>query len=136
MCRKKYHLIIPSQRTVHTTHHLCSAVEASLGGRHGAPFNPLSNVEEEDDEEEEEDGEGDVDEDNSTASYVAPTSIYDSTKHHLHGVLHLNGFGHLLRMNKGDSAFQQHSGTHLMTIWDGLCSLLGTREVRRDVIRL
>ena len=31
--------------------------------------------------------------------FVAPVSIFDSTVHLLHGVLHGNGFGHLLRIN-------------------------------------
>lgn len=31
--------------------------------------------------------------------YVAPASAFDSHEHLLHGVLHANGFGHLLRIN-------------------------------------
>ena len=33
------------------------------------------------------------------ASYTVPASITDSSRHLLHGVLHANGFGHLLRIN-------------------------------------
>lgn len=31
--------------------------------------------------------------------YTAPASIVDSHTHLLHGVVHLNGYGHLLRIN-------------------------------------
>ena len=33
------------------------------------------------------------------APYTVPVSITDSCRHLLHGVLHANGFGHLLRIN-------------------------------------
>ena len=33
------------------------------------------------------------------AAYTVPASITDSSRHLLHGVLHANGFGHLLRIN-------------------------------------
>jgi hypothetical protein len=33
---------------------------------------------------------------------MAPTSIFESSAHLLHGALHLNGYGHLLRMNAGE----------------------------------
>jgi hypothetical protein len=35
----------------------------------------------------------------ATASYTAPASMLDSQSHLLHGILHANGFGHLLRIN-------------------------------------
>lgn len=38
------------------------------------------------------------------AQFSAPPSIYDSRGHLLHGVLHLNGFGHLLRVNGEQAA--------------------------------
>ena len=31
--------------------------------------------------------------------YNAPSTIFDSARHSLHGVVHTNGFGHLLRVN-------------------------------------
>lgn len=36
--------------------------------------------------------------DGTTASNAPPTSIYESPNHYLHGVLHSNGFGHLVRL--------------------------------------
>ena len=41
-------------------------------------------------------GEGEADDEGE------PTSIFDSSTHCLHGVIHCNGFGHLLRMNGRD----------------------------------
>jgi len=34
-------------------------------------------------------------------TYNAPTSVYDSPMHYLHGVLHKNGYGHLVRLWAG-----------------------------------
>ena len=47
-----------------------------------------------------------VDDCGSDTPYMAPVSVFDSHGHLLHGVLHMNGFGHLLRINglEGGSA--------------------------------
>jgi hypothetical protein len=37
--------------------------------------------------------------DEDAGPYNAAASIFESQDHLLHGVLHANGFGHLLRMN-------------------------------------
>ncbi len=37
-------------------------------------------------------------------SYNAPASIFESTAHCLHGLLHANGYGHLIRVNGRDGA--------------------------------
>ena len=42
--------------------------------------------------------------------FVAPVSIFDSTVHLLHGVLHANGFGHLLRINGLEGGSQHVTG--------------------------
>lgn len=42
--------------------------------------------------------------DAADSAYNAPASIFDSTTHCLHGVVHGNGFGHLLRVNGRDGA--------------------------------
>lgn len=36
-----------------------------------------------------------------SAPYNAPASVFDSAAHQLHGMLHLNGFGHLVRARHG-----------------------------------
>lgn len=35
---------------------------------------------------------------------MAATTVFESTAHLLHGALHLNGYGHLLRMNAGEGS--------------------------------
>ena len=35
----------------------------------------------------------------AASPYTAPASVFDAHSHLLHGVLHANGFGHLLRIN-------------------------------------
>ena len=37
--------------------------------------------------------------DELAAAFTAPPSVLDSSDHLLHGVVHVNGFGHLLRIN-------------------------------------
>ena len=37
--------------------------------------------------------------DEPAAAFTAPPSVLDSSDHLLHGVVHVNGFGHLLRIN-------------------------------------
>lgn len=55
----------------------------------------------------------------------------ESTLHHMHGILHANGYGHLNRMNARENCApcDRLSGQQLMTLWDSLCCLLAAREV-------
>lgn len=53
-----------------------------------------------------------------------------TSKHHLlHGVLHLNGFGHLCRVNGREGGSSKYSGKQLMDVWDDLCCVLRARCV-------
>lgn len=51
----------------------------------------------------------------------------EDTTHLLHGVVHTNGFGHLLRVNGREGGSRFLSGCHIMDFWDRLCKLLGVR---------
>lgn len=51
----------------------------------------------------------------------------EDTTHLLHGVVHGNGFGHLLRVNGREGGSRFLSGNHIMDFWDRLCSALGVR---------
>lgn len=53
----------------------------------------------------------------------------EDTTHLLHGVIHANGFGHLLRVNGRESGSRLLSGRHIMNFWDRLCKILGARNV-------
>ncbi|PWA79611.1 RING/FYVE/PHD zinc finger superfamily protein [Artemisia annua] len=53
----------------------------------------------------------------------------EDTTHLLHGVIHANGHGHLLRVNGREGGSQVLSGRHIMDFWDRICKVLGVREV-------
>nr|XP_043630887.1 PHD finger protein At1g33420 [Erigeron canadensis] len=53
----------------------------------------------------------------------------DATNHLLHGVVHANGFGHLLRVNGREGGSRVLSGNHIMDFWDRICKVLGVRQV-------
>lgn len=51
----------------------------------------------------------------------------EDTTHLLHGVVHSNGYGHLLRVNGREGGSRVLSGSHIMDFWDRLCKALGVR---------
>ncbi|KAE9619118.1 putative endoribonuclease YbeY [Lupinus albus] len=53
----------------------------------------------------------------------------ENTTHLLHGVVHANGYGHLLRVNGREGGSRFLSGCHIMDFWDRLCKTLGIRKV-------
>ncbi|GFQ04305.1 phd finger protein at1g33420 [Phtheirospermum japonicum] len=53
----------------------------------------------------------------------------ENTTHLLHGVVHANGYGHLLRVNGREGGSRVLSGRHIMNFWDCLCRMLGVRKV-------
>lgn len=61
--------------------------------------------------------------------YNAPPTVFDSSRHRLHGVVHANGFGHLLRVNGREGGSRSHTGWQLTALWDALCSGLRVRVV-------
>ena len=54
-------------------------------------------------------------------------SQLENTSHLLHGVIHSNGYGHLLRVNGREGGSKILSGCHIMDFWDRLCKTLGAR---------
>ncbi|XP_044500552.1 PHD finger protein At1g33420 isoform X1 [Mangifera indica] len=53
----------------------------------------------------------------------------EDTSHLLHGVVHANGYGHLLRVNGREGGSRVLSGQHIMDFWDRMCKALGVRKV-------
>lgn len=51
----------------------------------------------------------------------------EDTSHLLHGVVHANGYGHLLRVNGREGGSRVLSGQHIMDFWDRMCKALGIR---------
>lgn len=114
---KRYHFILPNEVTLEDYSQLPAIVEAYSRGRPGAAAEFTAKV-----------LQNRLDS-SPAAAFTTPASIFDSTSHYLHGVIHLNGFGHLLRMNGRDGGCTKLTGKQLMTLWDALCTLLGAREV-------
>ncbi|KAK8959255.1 PHD finger protein MALE MEIOCYTE DEATH 1 [Platanthera guangdongensis] len=50
--------------------------------------------------------------------------------HLLHGILHLNGFGHLICINGYEGGSEFLSGHQIMDFWDRICTALQVRVVR------
>lgn len=86
VCNSKYHFIIPSEATLEDTRQLTAVVEGIYLKRLPLSFKWAAPAPEEHDDEE-------------AGPYNAAASVFESQDHLLHGVLHLNGYGHLLRMN-------------------------------------
>ncbi len=51
----------------------------------------------------------------------------DLQSHLLHGVIHCNGFGHLLRINGREKGSNFASGREIMDLWDRICAMLRAR---------
>lgn len=54
--------------------------------------------------------------------------IEDNT-HLLHGVVHANGYGHLLTLNGREGGSKLLSGSDIMGFWDRLCATISVRSV-------
>ncbi|XP_059639747.1 PHD finger protein MALE MEIOCYTE DEATH 1-like [Cornus florida] len=55
--------------------------------------------------------------------------VFDLQTHLLHGLIHCNGFGHLLCINGIESGSQYLSGREIMDLWDRICSSLHVRKI-------
>ncbi|KAI9099607.1 hypothetical protein K1719_024612 [Acacia pycnantha] len=56
------------------------------------------------------------------------SQIEDNT-HLLHGIVHSNGYGHLLTLNGREGGSKFLSGSDIMSFWDRLCASLAVRKV-------
>lgn len=86
VCNFKYHFIIPAESTLEDMRQLTSVVEAKYTNRLPLSFKWTPPAPEEAHDEE-------------AGPYNAAHSVFESQDHLLHGALHANGYGHLLRMN-------------------------------------
>ncbi|QDZ17651.1 PHD finger protein [Chloropicon primus] len=60
---------------------------------------------------------------------VVKAALLENQAHLLHGTLHANGFGHLLRVNGYEGGSLLLSGRQMMEVWTNLCTLLKARVV-------
>ncbi|XP_020575908.1 PHD finger protein PERSISTENT TAPETAL CELL 1 [Phalaenopsis equestris] len=69
-------------------------------------------------------------------STMRPKLRMEAEKHLLHGILHFNGFGHLIRINGFEGGSEFTSGHQIMNLWDRICKELQVRQVSlTDVAR-
>lgn len=54
-------------------------------------------------------------------------SQFEDNTHLLHGVIHSNGYGHLLTLNGKEGGSKFLSGSDIMNFWDKLCRMLSVR---------
>ncbi|KAK1313794.1 PHD finger protein MALE STERILITY 1 [Acorus calamus] len=73
----------------------------------------------------------DFDRDRRRNSKATPTGLdfLDHDGHLMHGIVHSNGFGHLLRVNGFEGGSEFVSGHRIMDLWDRLCTGLKARKV-------
>ncbi|KAL6001238.1 hypothetical protein ACLOJK_006970 [Asimina triloba] len=55
--------------------------------------------------------------------------VFNLQTHLLHGLIHCNGFGHLLCINGHEGGSKYIRGRDIMDLWDRICTTLRTREV-------
>lgn len=55
--------------------------------------------------------------------------ILEDASHLLHGIIHVNGFGHLLRVNGREGGSQFLSGCDIMGLWDRICIMMKARKI-------
>ncbi|XP_020244987.1 PHD finger protein At1g33420-like [Asparagus officinalis] len=60
--------------------------------------------------------------------YRTYLKLQEST-HLMHGLVHSNGYGHLLRVNGREGGSQSITGSDIMGFWDHLCMMLQVREI-------
>lgn len=117
---KSYHFIIPAETgpdSLDDSKSLAAITEACRSGKaHEATIRLPTKVVSETAE-------------HHASIYNADPTIYDSTKHRLHGVIHANGFGHLLRINGMYGGSQSATGLQILALWDTLCDRLRARDI-------
>ncbi|XP_043722087.1 PHD finger protein MALE MEIOCYTE DEATH 1 [Telopea speciosissima] len=55
--------------------------------------------------------------------------VFDLQTHLLHGLIHCNGFGHLLCINGIEGGSKSLCGREVMDLWDRICTQLRTRKI-------
>ncbi|GAV60463.1 PHD domain-containing protein [Cephalotus follicularis] len=55
--------------------------------------------------------------------------VFDKQTHLLHGLIHCNGYGHLLCINGIEGGSKNLCGREIMDLWDRICAHLRTRKI-------
>ncbi|KAH9287631.1 hypothetical protein KI387_031748, partial [Taxus chinensis] len=108
VCTRRYHFIIQADATLTKTCPFCGASDRFSSSRCKGCDNEISK-------------ESDLEEESEV--------VLEDPSQLLHGVLHANGFGHLLRVNGREGGSQFLSGCDIMGLWDRICILLRVRKI-------
>jgi hypothetical protein len=100
----RFHFIIPAESTLEDPASLMALVEGKYNG--SIPLSTLWEPPAQAEAAGEED-----------SAYNAEDSVFESKDHLLHGMLHLNGFGHLLRMNGSQGGSKRLIGGCRAVLW-------------------
>eukprot|EP00245_Coleochaete_scutata_P015406 TRINITY_DN685_c0_g1_i2.p1 TRINITY_DN685_c0_g1~~TRINITY_DN685_c0_g1_i2.p1 ORF type:complete len:665 (-),score=100.26 TRINITY_DN685_c0_g1_i2:423-2336(-) len=115
---RRYHFVIPSESAAlemaRTKQHIPCPTCDGLPEGFGEPCERCLNR-------------GSQDDPNSAPMQTQP--LIQDRRHVLHGVIHSNGFGHLLRINGREGGSNVLSGKDIMDLWDRLCAMLRARKV-------
>ena len=101
VCKRRYHFIIPAQMPPQAAAEAgnlpalvaCRAADPAMTQQSTQPRPPQQAHD-------------------AASPYTAPASVFDAHSHLLHGVLHANGFGHLLRINGLEGGSAVLTGPH------------------------
>jgi hypothetical protein len=72
-------------------------------------------------------GGGGAEKASSKGTTTTTTATASSRGHLLHGVVHLNGYGHLVALHGLEGGSDFVSGHQIMDLWDRICSALHVR---------
>uniref|UniRef100_A0A0D9XEB7 Zinc finger PHD-type domain-containing protein n=1 Tax=Leersia perrieri TaxID=77586 RepID=A0A0D9XEB7_9ORYZ len=100
VCSKSYHFVLPRREPAAEADGLCFAINQHNGGGAG-----------------------------KASSKGTTTTTASSKGHLLHGVVHLNGYGHLVALHGLEGGSDFVSGHQIMDLWDRICSALHVRKV-------
>uniref|UniRef100_A0A0E0IKQ6 Zinc finger PHD-type domain-containing protein n=1 Tax=Oryza nivara TaxID=4536 RepID=A0A0E0IKQ6_ORYNI len=103
ICSKRYHFLLPRRESAAEADGLCFAIN------HG--------------------GGGGAEKASSKGTTTTTTATASSRGHLLHGVVHLNGYGHLVALHGLEGGSDFVSGHQIMDLWDRICSALHVRTV-------
>ncbi|KAI3865397.1 hypothetical protein MKX03_021628 [Papaver bracteatum] len=100
ICNERFHFVVPSKETAEVMT-VCSSYESEGSGRPATM---------------------------TTITAAEISNFIESQGHLLHGVLHSNGFGHLISIN-GIEKGSNLAGIEIMDLWDRICTGLRARKV-------
>ncbi|EFN52577.1 hypothetical protein CHLNCDRAFT_138584, partial [Chlorella variabilis] len=114
---KNWHFIVPAEEGPYSLSDpttLCAITEARARGEEGSSRIALPAP------------------DPDASHHHQASSVFESKMHRMHGTVHSNGFGHLMRLNGREGGSKHATGRQLMQLWDDVCEALHVREVSTE----